>query len=134
MEETVESSEAMTRGIRIRVESRYRDEHSNPQQGQYLFSYEVVIENLGEETVQLLTRRWVITDGEGRRQVVEGPGVVGQTPVLAPGACHVYESFCPLPTLLGMMEGSYGMVTEDGVSFDAEIAPFTLSAGTETVN
>lgn len=120
-------SVATTRGIRVRVESEYQAEQSDPSQDQYLFSYRIRIENQGDETAQLLSRRWVITDGDGHEEVVEGPGVVGEQPVLAPGAAFEYTSFCPLPTPVGAMQGAYWMVTSDGESFEAEIAPFTLA-------
>jgi ApaG protein len=92
-----------------------------------LFAYEIEITNGGSETVQLLTRHWIITDGEGRVEEVQGPGVVGQQPVLEPGHSHRYTSFCPLPTPFGTMHGSYGMTTADGERFDVQIAPFALS-------
>lgn len=121
------ASQATTRGIRVTVHSRYEPDHSDPANDRYLFSYRVRIENLGPDTVQLISRRWVVTDGDGDQQVVEGPGVIGQQPLLTPGQAHEYDSFCPLPTDVGAMQGAYWMVTPDGDSFEAEIAPFTLS-------
>jgi ApaG protein len=123
-------SEAVTRGIRVRVRSMYVAERSAPEQGEYFFAYTVRIANEGEETAQLVSRRWVITNGEGRVDVVEGPGVVGEQPVLAPGAFFEYTSFCPLPTPFGSMEGSYRMVTPGGTRFDAAIGAFTLAVPT----
>ena len=120
-------SETTTRGIRVQVESSYEEERSAPEERAYLFSYHVEISNLGSETVQLLSRRWIITDGDGRQQVVEGPGVVGHQPLLEPGDGFEYTSFCPLPTSVGTMHGTYRMVTAGGESFEAEIAPFTLA-------
>ncbi len=121
------TSEIVTKGIRIKVESRYAPEQSSPRRGQWLFVYTVVISNEGPETVQLLTRHWIITDGTGRVEEVQGPGVVGEQPVLAPGAAFQYSSFCPLPTPFGTMQGAYQMVSASGARFDAQIAPFTLS-------
>jgi ApaG protein len=120
-------SEATTHGIRIEVESAYIPERSAPEVGQYFFAYRVRISNLGTETAQLISRRWVITDGDGHQEVVEGPGVVGEQPELAPGRSFEYTSFCPLPTPVGTMHGTYRMVTANGASFDAVIAPFSLA-------
>jgi ApaG protein len=89
-------SDATTRGVRVQVRASYLPDRSAPRQGQYLFSYEVRISNVGDETVQLVSRHWVITDGEGRVEHVRGPGVVGEQPVLSPGASFEYTSFCPL--------------------------------------
>lgn len=123
-------SDQVTRGIRVRVQSRYVPERSAPEQGEYFFAYTVRIANEGEETAQLMSRRWVITNGQGRVDVVEGPGVVGEQPVLAPGTSFEYTSFCPLPTPFGSMEGVYRMVTPGGTRFEAVIAAFTLAVPT----
>jgi ApaG protein len=120
-------SEATTRGIKVEVESSYVSERSAPEVGHYFFAYRVRISNLGTETAQLISRRWVITDGDGNQEVVEGPGVVGEQPELAPGRSFEYTSFCPLPTPVGTMHGTYRMVTATGASFDAQIAPFSLA-------
>ena len=125
----MKTSEALTRGIRVVAHSRYEADRSAPPQGQYLFSYRVRIENRGEETVQLMSRLWIITDDAGREQRVEGPGVVGETPVLRPGEAFEYASVCPLSTPVGAMEGAYVMVvTATGERFEARIAPFSLEA------
>ena len=121
-------SDQNTRGIRIRVESEYLPGQSEPEANRYLFSYRVRIENAGREAARLVARRWRITDGLGRVQVVEGPGVVGEQPRLAPGETFEYRSFCPLPTGCGTMEGAYRMVTDDDEAFEAAIAPFFLVA------
>lgn len=121
------TSEAVTRGVRVTVRSQFEEDHSDPAEGRFLFSYTVTIANQGDTTVQLLSRRWVITDGDGEQQVVEGPGVVGEQPTLAPGQSFEYNSFCPLSTPVGTMEGTYWMSLPDGDSFEAEIAPFTLA-------
>jgi ApaG protein len=123
-------SDATTDGIRIQVRSLYLPERSSPAGGEYLFAYTVRISNVGEQTAQLLSREWIITDGDGREERVVGPGVVGQQPVLAPGQSFEYTSFCPLPTPVGSMHGTYQMVRPDGRSFDAQIAPFSLAVPT----
>jgi ApaG protein len=120
-------SEAVTRGIHVRVESRYAPERSNPGLQQWFFPYTITITNQGDATVQLMTRHWVITDGNNHVEEVRGPGVVGEQPVLHPGESHTYTSGCPLPTPFGMMEGTYQMVTAEGDAFDVRIAPFALS-------
>lgn len=122
-----EASQAVTRNIRVSVQARYVELRSRPEEGMWFFAYRVELENLGDETVQLLSRHWVITDGEGRVEEVRGPGVVGEQPVLEPGDLFHYTSACPLPTPFGTMHGSYQMVTTGGERFDAVIAPFLLS-------
>jgi ApaG protein len=126
-------STATTRGVRVDVRSRFHPEHSDLPGKVWLFSYAVTITNLGEETVQLLSRHWVITHGTGRREEVRGPGVVGEQPVIDPGERFEYTSFCQLEASMGSMHGSYQLVTEAGTAFDATIAPFTL-ADPETMN
>ena len=120
-------SAAVTRGIRVEVNSFYVDERSAPERGEWFFAYQVRISNEGDERVQLLSRHWIITDGDGSEEEVRGPGVVGEQPVLGSGESFEYTSACPLSTPVGTMRGTYQMVTDDGVSFDAEIAPFTLA-------
>lgn len=119
-------SEAVTRGIRVEVLSLYSAEHSRPQEGRWVFGYTVRITNQSEETVQLLTRHWIITDALDHVEEVKGPGVIGQQPVLAPGESFKYSSWCPLPTPSGQMRGTYHMVTADGEPFEIEVAPFGL--------
>ncbi len=123
-------SDATTRGVRVQVQSRYLPERSSPTEGHYFFAYRVRISNAGEETVRRVSRSWVITDGHGRIERVHGPGVVGEQPVLGPGQAFEYTSFCPLPTPIGSMHGSYQMETAGGTPFDAEIAPFSLAVPT----
>jgi ApaG protein len=120
------SSEATTRGIRIRVRSSYVPERSDPELGHWFFIYTVEIANVGEETAQLVSRHWIITDANGAVQEVRGPGVVGKQPTLAPGEAFEYTSACPLSTSFGTMHGTYQMRTERGENFDAEIAAFSL--------
>ena len=123
------SSEAITRDIRVHVVPQFDPHRSSPSGGRWFFLYTVTIENRGAETVQLLARHWVITDGAGRVEQVRGPGVVGEQPVLGPGGSFRYTSGCPLRTDVGKMEGSYQMVAEaTGEVFDVAIAPFTLCA------
>ena len=120
-------SDTTTRGIRVQVQSFYDEERSSPQESYYFFAYRVRIDNIGSETAQLVSREWFITDGNGDTQRVQGPGVVGEKPSLAPGEAFEYTSFCPLPTAVGTMHGSYRMVLASGESFEAEIAPFSLA-------
>ncbi len=121
------TSEAVTRGVRVHVESEYAPEQSRPSQQQWFFLYTITISNEGSERVQLLTRHWVITDGTGHVEEVRGPGVVGKQPVLGPGESFTYTSGCPLATPFGVMEGTYQMVSDAGEQFEVRIAPFTLS-------
>lgn len=121
------TSEAMTRRIRVAVVSEFAPERSAPTDQQWFFLYTITITNEGEETVQLLSRHWIITDGSGKVEEVKGPGVVGQQPVLSPGQAFTYTSGCPLSTPFGSMQGTYQMRTAAGDDFDVTIAPFTLS-------
>lgn len=121
------TSEAVTRGVRVSVESEYAPERSQPLKNQWFFLYTITIVNEGTQTVQLMTRHWVITDGTGHVEEVRGPGVVGKQPLLRPGESFEYTSGCPLSTPFGVMEGTYQMVTDGGEQFDVKIAPFTLS-------
>lgn len=120
------TSEAVTRGVRVRVQARYAPEHSQPRSNQWFFLYTIRISNEGEENVQLLSRHWIITDAMGRVEEVRGPGVVGEQPRLAPGESFEYTSGCPLPTPFGDMRGTYQMQTDGGDAFDAEIQTFVL--------
>ena len=116
-----------TRGIRVDVRSEFLPERSSVREGSYLFQYHVRISNVGSETAQLISREWIITNADGEVERVKGPGVVGEQPVLPPGASFEYTSYCPLKTSVGSMQGSYQMVTASGERFDAIIAPFTLA-------
>lgn len=117
--------EAETNGIVVRVKPTYLPDQSNPPQV-WVWAYAVQIENRSGRTVQLVSRRWLITDALGRTEEVAGPGVVGEKPVLPPGAVHAYASGCPLPTPSGSMVGSYHMLVEGGGAFDAAIPAFSL--------
>ena len=116
-----------TRGIQVQVRSEYIAARSSPRESSYFFQYHVRIANVGEETAQLISREWIITNADGDVERVKGPGVVGEQPVLPPGSSFDYTSFCELKTAVGSMHGSYQMVTADGDRFDAIIAPFTLA-------
>ena len=120
-------STALTRGIRVTVRAQYLPERSSPKGGQYAFAYTVRISNEGEETAQLRTRHWIITDGEGKVQEVRGEGVVGEKPILKPGQAFEYTSWCMIATPHGSMQGSYQMLRDDGELLDAAIAPFVLA-------
>jgi ApaG protein len=121
-------SDTTTRGVRILVRPRFVPEQSDPDNGQWLFAYHVTIRNTGERTVQLVSRHWVITNGEGRVEEVRGPGVVGYQPILKPGEEFEYTSGCPLTTPVGTMHGEFNMVVQDsGEKFDARIEPFRLA-------
>ena len=121
------SSEAETRGVVVHVDPEYDPSRSRPSENLWFFLYTVTIHNRGTETVQLISRYWVITDETNRIEEVRGPGVVGEQPTLKPGESYQYTSGCPLRTPTGTMHGTYQMVTADGETFDAEIAPFILS-------
>ena len=117
---------AVTEGVRVTVESMYLADRSAPDEGSYAFAYHVTIANEGTERVRLMRRHWIITDGNGRVEEVEGPGVVGQQPVLAPGEEHHYSSGAVLVTPVGTMEGTYEMVADGGRVFKADIPRFAL--------
>lgn len=121
-------SEAVTRDIRVEVMSQYAPDNSQPLQDVWVFQYTVRITNEGFDTVQLLSRHWIITDAYERTEHVRGPGVVGNQPVLTPGESFQYSSWCPLKTPTGTMRGTYQMVGSGGSQFDIEIAPFALRA------
>jgi ApaG protein len=120
--------EETTRGITVRVSVSYLPEQSEPRRGRWFWAYHVRIENEGAQPVQLLTRHWVITDGRGARHTVEGEGVVGEQPLIEPGASYDYVSGCPLATPTGAMQGSYQVVAEDGSRFEVAIPRFALTA------
>jgi ApaG protein len=117
-----------TRGITVRVSVSFLPEQSEPAKGRWFWAYHIRIENEGQMAAQLMTRRWEITDGRGAKSLVEGDGVVGDQPVVMPGASYDYVSGCPLTTPSGHMVGSFGMVAEDGSSFDVAIPKFLLTA------
>lgn len=121
-------SDTTTNGIRVQVRTQFLPQRSTPEAERFVFAYTITISNVGSQVAQLISRHWVITDSDGTVEEVEGPGVVGAQPLLEPGNQYEYTSFCPLKTNVGTMHGSYTMVTPDGESFEARIAPFTLAA------
>jgi ApaG protein len=113
--------------VDVSVATRYLPEQSQPEQERFAFAYTVTIVNNGQLPAKLLSRQWLITDGNGRVQEVRGAGVVGQQPLIAPGTSHTYSSGTVMATQVGTMQGSYQMLAEDGKRFDAIIAPFRLA-------
>lgn len=120
------ASEVVTAGVRVSAEPSFDAERSEPNESRWFFAYTITITNERDTTVQLVARRWEITDADGHLEVVEGPGVVGEQPWLEPGESFTYTSGCPLGTSHGVMEGTYLMVDDEGVAFEVRIAPFTL--------
>ena len=121
------SEQAPLHHIDIHVETRYIPEQSEPASERHLFAYTVSLRNRGSVAARLLSRHWIITDGNGRVQEVRGSGVVGEQPYLLPGERFEYTSSCMLATPVGVMQGSYHMQADNGDEFDAPIAPFRLS-------
>jgi len=118
--------EATTGDVTVRVAVSYLPEQSAPSSGRWFWSYHIRVENKGERSVQLLSRHWIITDGRGAVHEVRGEGVVGEMPLIGPGASYDYVSGCPLPTATGSMTGSYRMVDEDGRGWEVAIPTFPL--------
>ena len=116
----------LTERIRVTVQSTYLEDRSSPDEHSFAFAYEVTIANEGHGRVQLMRRHWVITDGDGQVREVEGPGVVGEQPILEDGQAHQYTSGAVLMTPVGTMEGSYEMHEPDGRVFRAVIPRFPL--------
>jgi ApaG protein len=125
-------STAETHGVRVQVQPTFVPDQSDPDGRQFLFSYRIRITNTSEAPVKLLSRAWVIVNGNGERDEVRGPGVVGQQPRILPGASFEYSSFCPMRTHWGTMEGSYEFLREDGSKFHAKIGRFYLVADRES--
>ena len=122
------SYQRTTRGISVSVDPRFLDERSDPSEARFLWSYTIVITNNGSETVQLLSRHWKITDGQGVLEEIKGPGVVGEQPVLKPGDSFSYTSGCPLSTPSGIMVGTYMMKAESGLRFEIDVPAFSLDS------
>jgi len=118
---------SITYDIHVQVEPEYIEEQSSPDEDRYLFAYNITIENNGTIPARLLTRFWRITDANNRVQEVHGEGVVGQKPYLRPGESFAYTSSAIIETPVGCMHGSYQMLADDGIAFDADIPAFTLS-------
>jgi len=132
-EGSLNDSEAVTRGIRIAVRSRYVPERSRPMMNEFFFAYTIRISNEGRERVQLMSRAWLIEDAEGHVEEVRGPGVVGEQPVLAPGEAFEYRSGTPLATPSGIMVGTYEMETRGGEVFEVAIPAFSLDSPHQAV-
>ncbi|RRQ22324.1 Co2+/Mg2+ efflux protein ApaG [Thiohalobacter thiocyanaticus] len=113
--------------IEVEVQTTYIEEQSSPEDNRYVFAYTITIRNTGSVAAKLLTRHWIITDSNGKSQEVRGEGVVGEQPHLEPGGSFQYTSGTMIETSVGSMRGSYQMIADDGVEFDAEIPAFTLS-------
>lgn len=113
--------------VHIDVKTQYLPAQSNPEEGRFAYAYTITISNHGEQWVQLLSRHWLITDGNNQVQEVKGEGVVGEQPVIEPGESYRYTSGALLETAVGSMEGSYQMVNANGEKFDAPIPPFGLT-------
>jgi ApaG protein len=111
----------------VSVRTRFVPKRSNPADDEYLFAYTIQVANSGEVRARLLSRHWVITDGNGHVEEVRGPGVVGEQPLLSPGESFEYTSACPLPTPYGTMRGSYQCEADDGTRFEVPIPEFVLS-------
>ncbi len=120
--------ECETQGVVVQAEPTYCTERSRPRDRRFVWTYAITIENRSEQTVQLLTRRWRITDAAGLVQTVSGPGVVGVQPVLRPGESFAYESAAPLATPSGVMAGSYEMKTGSGEIWEVAIPAFSLDS------
>lgn len=119
----------ITKDIKVSVEVYFQEEYSKPLADQYVFSYRVTIENLGQRTVQLISRHWFIQDASGNHREVKGEGVVGKQPVLGPGEYHQYVSWCPLNTTVGKMYGTYQMIDlKSQEEFDVQIPAFRMAA------
>lgn len=119
---------ATTRDIKISVKTAYLEEQSAPTDCHFVWAYHIRIENLGSETVQLVSRYWRITDAKGEVHEVRGPGVVGEQPTLEPGDTFEYTSGTPLSTPSGIMTGKYQMENERGEKFDVQIPAFSLDS------
>jgi len=121
------TDDATPYSIEVQAQSFYLEEQSDPDEDQFVFAYRITITNTGSVTAQLISRHWIITDGNGEEQEVRGLGVVGEHPELAPGESFEYTSGCSLPTPVGSMRGTYQMVSADGENFEAEIPEFGLA-------
>ncbi len=118
---------AVTHDIRVSVQARFEPRQGAPADGRYLFSYRITIANNSVRTLQLMARHWVIMDSMAPRSQVQGPGVVGVQPVLAPGEQYTYTSYCELRSTLGRMQGAYLMRDlADNTEFEVAIPSFTL--------
>lgn len=113
--------------IDVNVETHYIEEQSSPDEDRYIFSYTITLNNTGNVAAKLITRHWMVNDANGNMQEIHGEGVVGEQPYLRPGDTFQYTSGTVIETPVGSMEGSYQMLTDNGLTFDAQIPVFTLS-------
>src|ERR1044072_4875050 len=137
MTTTKPSYRTVTRQIEVKASPTFLADRSSPENGYFFWAYTITLTNHGQETVQLKTRHWRITDANGRLQEVRGAGVVGEQPVIKPGQNYEYTSGVPLPTSSGFMVGTYGMVTAEGEPVDIDIPGFLLyppQEGSRTIN
>ncbi|MGL4614624.1 MAG: Co2+/Mg2+ efflux protein ApaG [Shewanella sp.] len=118
---------ALETSIKVEVKTEYIEQQSSPEDQKYLFSYTITIINLGEAPAKLETRHWIITDANGHTSEVKGAGVVGETPTIPPNTAYQYTSGTVLDTPLGIMHGSYGMISDSGARFNVIIKPFRLA-------
>ncbi len=121
------SLDEASKNVNVVAKSEYMVTESSPELGRYIFTYKIKITNNSSKPLRLLRRHWIITDGFGRTEEVEGAGVIGQQPKIGPGESFEYDSFCPLPTPIGSMRGTYQMAMEDGSLINAEIPLFYLN-------
>tara|TARA_Y100001956_G_C4077929_1_gene167027 strand:- start:54 stop:431 length:378 start_codon:yes stop_codon:yes gene_type:complete len=113
--------------IKVQVHTKYIPDQSHPDSKRYVFAYIITIKNLSQQEVQLMSRRWLITDSNGKQMTVEGEGVVGQQPVIAANDEYTYNSGTVIETPVGVMQGQYIMHDSSGQEFIAEIEPFRLA-------
>ncbi len=123
------ASEKISRDIQVSVKTTYLKDYSYPDEKEFFYSYLIKISNLSQELITVLNRHWIIIDGEGEKEEIRGPGVVGKQPEIPVGKQHEYYSFCMLPTNFGTMEGSYGVMTERSETFRIEIPRFVIGEG-----
>lgn len=132
VEHQCRGSETVTRGFRVKVWPAFMPQRSDTGHRRFVFAYRIRVTNESGAWARLMSRSWAIVDAKGSRNEVVGDGVVGQQPELAPGESHEYESYCPLTTAWGTMEGSYTMEGADGERFDIGVGRFYLVAARET--
>jgi len=119
----------VTNGVRVSVETFYQPDISKPADNEFLFAYRITIDNTGKNTVRLLRRKWIITDGFGQEKIIEGEGVVGEKPIIEPGETHQYVSGCHLKTEIGKMSGTYSFERHlDNLEMEIAIPEFKLVA------